>query len=338
MRVVCLAWAQFSDRLDELALALGGSRRNFHAGYLPKYLAPLKYAAFFLATGVYLAMKRPDVVYAQNPPVFCPIACLPYSKLAGKPLLVDHHNIWSVKVFGRSAFTRLFSALERFVARSAFANTVPHVLWKRTLESMSGARVMAIHDYVPKNPFAPDEAVRMGLASSGLVGVASGHQGHPLERVEVEALAAEASTGVTIAVTGPPARLAPRMERLGSLKRVKYLGYLQKGEYERLKASCDFGLNINDEPYTVNHVLYEYAAASLAVISIRRPEIESVFGDSLLYVERSDVSSVSKAIAALSSQPGKLSEYRARMARKFGELSEFHAGELASLRRLITTK
>ncbi len=324
--------------MDELSRAVGGERKNFSLGYLPRYLAPFKYLLFFAATQVYLFSTRPDVVYAQNPPVFCPLACVPYCSLSRKKLIVDHHNVWSVKSFGGSFLSSAFMALERVAASTAFANTVPHSVWKERLSEMSGRRVTVVHDFLEKNPFRRDEAVRSVVASSGLVGIASGHQGLPLERVEVEAKAAEQSPGVTLAITGPPKRLAPRIQALGVLHNVKYLGYLPKEQYERLKASSDFGLNISDEPFTVNHILFEYAAASLPTISIRRDVIEAVFGDSLVYVDRCDATMVAERIRAFVESPALLAEWRERTAKHYGELAAMREVELSTLKDLISSK
>lgn len=338
MKIVCLAWAPFSDRLDELARAVGGERKNIQMGYLPRYLAPLKYLLFFGLTQAYLFRERPDVVYAQNPPAFCPLACVPYSKLTGKKLVVDHHNIWSVKAFGATRLSSLFRLVEKLLALFADVNTVPHTLWKEGLEEMGARRVLTVHDYLEKNMFRRNDAVRHRVAQSSLIGIASGHQGYPLERIEVEAKSAEDIDGVTVAITGPPQRVGPRVEALGKLRNAKFLGYLPKAEYEELKASSDFGLNITDEPYTVNHVLFEYAAASLPTISTRRPEIEAVFGDSLVYVDRSDVASVSQRLKAFRDDPTFLSECRMRMEAKFSELTLRHEAELVFLKSLITSK
>lgn len=335
MKIACLAWAQFSDRMDELARALGGERKNMGLGYLPRYLAPFKYLLFFAMTQAYLFRRRPDIVYAQNPPVFCPVACIPYCRTKRKKLVVDHHNIWSVKVFGNSRLALPFRLVERLLALFADVNTVPHEVWRRALLSMSARSVITVHDYVDSNPRTRSQSMRDRVSSVGLIGIASGHQGHPLERVEVEALAAESVSGVTLAITGPPARLAQRIEKLGTLRNVRYLGYLPKEEYEVLKASCDFAMNITDESFTVNHVLFEYAASSLPTISTRKDVIEAVFGDSLLYVDVSNVQSAAKAVGTLAGDPIILERYRARISRRFSELSYIRNEELALLRHLI---
>ncbi len=335
MKVSCLAWAPFSDRLDELAAAVGGERKNFDMGYLPKFAAPAKYLVFMIMTLVYLLRERPDVVYAQNPPPFCPLVCIPYCKATGTKLVVDHHNLWYVKGFAGNPIAPYVRAIEATVGRAADANTVPHSVWRDTLASMGGRRVVTVHDYVPRNPYDRSEEVRRPISSRGVIGIASGHQGVPQERVESEARAAEMVTGVTLAITGPPERLGPRVRALGQLRNVKFLGYLPKDGYERLKASCDFGLSVSDEPNTVNHVLFEYAAASLPTISSRRREIEAVFGDSLVYVDSSDPSAVAERIAWLIETPSRLAEYRGRISDRFERLTREREAEIGSLRALI---
>jgi glycosyltransferase involved in cell wall biosynthesis len=321
--------------MDELAKAIGGERKNIQLGYLPRYLAPFKYVIFFLMTQVYLLKERPRVVFAQNPPVFCPLACVPYCKLTNAKLVVDHHNVWSVKVFGQSRLSSQFRTLERLLALSADANTVPHSVWQHELLRLGAKRVLMVHDYVSLNESARSKDIREDISKMGLIGIASGHQGYPQERVEAEALAAESVEGVTLAITGPPQRLVPRIEKLGSLRNVRYLGYLPKVDYERLKASCDFALNISDEPFTLNHVLFEYAAASLPTISTRRDVIEDVFGDSLLYVDVSDAEPVAARLRELTGSPVLLQEYKSRIKLRFSELTELHKSELAELLKHI---
>jgi hypothetical protein len=321
--------------MDELARDLGAERKNFDLGNVPKFLAPLKYFVYFWMTQVFLFSSRPAVVYCQNPPVFAPLACIPYCSVTGSRLVIDHHNVWSVKAFGTSALSGAFKALEHLAARYAFLNTVPHDYWKAVIHEEFSGHVLTVHDCVQRNPSSRSETMRRRVASSGLIGIASGHQGISLERVETEAMGVERVQGVTLAMTGPPERLGPRLTRLGSLRKVKFLGYLPKVEYEELKASCDFGLNITDEPFTVNHTLFEYAAASLPIISTKSEVIEAVFGDSILYVEKSDAEAVAEKVKTFAQDPSSLAQYRERITRRFEELAVSGEHERALLRSLL---
>lgn len=334
MRVTALVWAPFGHRMDELAAAVGGRRVSITLLYGPRYLAPLRYLALFFRTLILLAVEGPDVVYAQNPPVFCPLTSLIYCRAAGKKLVIDHHSVWRLKTVG-GFVGRALGFLESFVARSADGNTAPHGVWATELARTGARNVLVVRDHVERNPFGRDEMVRRKYAQTPLIAIAS-HGGHPLERIEAEVTAASQFESLTLIVTGPPSKLAGRLERLPP--NVRYLGMLPMDDYLRLKASCDFALNITDEPSTLSHVLFEYAASALPVVSSRQAVVEDVFGDSLLYVRASDADSVSQGIRVLAGDSARLAEYGSAMSRIFDNLSAARSREVAALEELLTPR
>src|SRR5208282_5727287 len=100
-KTLSILWGPFGDRADELAEAIGAERVSITLLYGPRYFAPIRYLVLFFRTLVILFQKQPDVVYAQNPPVFCPLTCLLYCRFTGARLIVDHHSIWRVKTLGK---------------------------------------------------------------------------------------------------------------------------------------------------------------------------------------------------------------------------------------------
>lgn len=330
--MLCLAWAPFGHRMDELAEIVGGVRVSLTVLYGPRYLAPIRYLALTFWTLLVLFVRAPDVVYAQNPPVFCPLASLLYCRMANARLVIDHHSIWSVKTFGNSLLSRAIGMLERFVARAAHANTVPHAVWGRMLEEMNARNVGVIHDFVRKNRHARDDSIRKRYSLGRIMAIAS-HGGHPLERIEEEAAAVALNGSVTLLVTGPPEKLRHRIgERLPA--NVRYLGLLEREEYEKLKASADFAVNVTDEPYTLSHVLFEYAASSIPVISTRQTVVEQVFGDSLLYVDSSRVQDVADRIFDFTKDDIRRL-YTDRILRKYAELEAESGVELRKLKEVV---
>lgn len=319
--------------MDELSAAIGGARVDITFLYGPRYFAPLRYLVLSLRTLILLTVRRPDVVYAQNPPVFCPLVSLLYCRAAGISLAVDHHSVWRVKTFG-GFVGRMIGFLESFVARSASLNTAPHRVWGRELASMGAGRILVVHDFVKRNPFGRNQAVRDRYAATPLIAIAS-HGGHPLERLEAEAGAASRMQGLTLLFTGPPSKLARRLKDLPP--NVRYLGLLPLDEYQRLKASCDFAVNITDEPYTLSHVIFEFVASSLPVVSSRQRVVEETFGDSLSYVEDSSPSRVAVELSRLAGDPRLLMEYRIRVSRLYDKLLERRESETRELNRSLSS-
>jgi glycosyltransferase involved in cell wall biosynthesis len=319
--------------MDELGEIVGGTRLNLTVLYGPRYLAPIRYIALLLRTLLVLFVKGPDIVYAQNPPVFCPLVCLLYTRTTRRKLLVDHHSIWSVKTIGRGPVSSVIGWLEGFVARSANANTAPHSRWGRKLTEMRGRGVVVIGDFVNRNPFTRDERLRKKYADTNVIAVAS-HGGHPLERIEVESGAVGSNPSVTLLICGPEEKLRARLSK-GLPENARYLGFLPMEEYLRLKASADFALNITDEPYTLSHVLFEYAASSLPMVSSKQPVVEEVFGESIIYADSSNVREVSEKVKQFADDPGTMTEYKRRIMTKYEELERRRNDELGRLRRIV---
>lgn len=328
MKVIALSWAPFGHRMDELSRAVGGVRVSITLLYGPRYFAPLRYLALFIRTLLLLAVESPDVVYAQNPPVFCPLACLLYCRAAGRVLVIDHHSVWRLKTIG-GVLGRGIGFLEALVASSAGLNSSPHAVWAKKLRAMGASKVMVVHDFVEKNPFAPDRKFRDRYAATPFLVIAS-HGGHPLEGVEAEVAAASRVDGLTLLVTGPPNKLAGRLKNLPA--NVKYLGLLPMEDYLRLKASCDLALNITDEPFTLSHVIFEYISSGLPVVSSRQQVVEEAFGDSLAYVRSSSRADVESVLKDLIGNPARLAELRRKSGSKFQSLQSQSEAELDRLR------
>jgi len=334
-KVLVILWAPFGFRASELAKELDAQVASITFLYGPRYFAPIRYLVLFFRSMFLLAQTRPDVVYAQNPPIFCPLTCLLYCRLTGARLVIDHHAIWSVKTMGgKSPLSRGIAFLERAVSRAADASTTPHSMWGRMLVEMGARNVLVYHDFVPKSQRWPDETLKRQMAEGPILAIAS-HGGHPLERLEVEAAAVgrEREAGVSLVISGPTEKLATRFASLALPPNVKYAGFLKRDVYESLKASADFALNITDEPYTLSHVLFEFVANSLPVISSKQPVVEELFGGSLLYSD-STVEDVAEKVGQLCSGPAR-AEWSAKVRAKQEQLTAMHEEEVAALIGLV---
>lgn len=329
-----ILWGPFGFRADELAQEVGAERVSITFLYGPRYFAPVRYLALFFKTLIILFSRRPSVVFAQNPPVFCPMTCLLYCRMTGARLIVDHHSIWKVKTLGGGPVSRVIGSLEGVVARASFANTAPHSFWARKLEEMGARRVEVVHDFVPRNDHVRDDALRSSLAGGRTVAVSS-HGGHPLERMESESAAVGRVPSVELLITGPTEKLERRLPASALPGNVRYLGFLPRETYETLKASADFALNVTDEPYTLSHVLLEFAASSLPVISSRQEVVEAFFGDALLYLDSTSAADVAERVEEFL-DPAVREDYTRRISRFYEGLASAREAEVGRLRSLVS--
>lgn len=321
--------------MEEISAEIGGRKAIFSFLYGHMYLAPLRYVVLFLKTVILLIQIRPDVVYAQNPSVFCPLSCLGYCKIWNKKLIIDHHAVWSIKTFSSGALSRIIGKLERYVVKRAYANTTPHALWARELERMGARNALTIYDYVAKKNVPRDLGIRSKYANRKEYLVLAPHGGHPLERIENEAEAVGNMESTCLLISGPPSKLKTRVEKMHRYPNVSYIGFLPMEEFERIKASIDLGLCITDEPYTLSHSLLEFAAYSVPSISSDQEAVRLLFGDSLVYTKSTDPKDIRGAIESLVEDPNVMHEYRDRIIKKEEELVFRRNLEIEKLRKLI---
>ena len=320
-KVLCLVWAPFSPRMDELAAELDAKRVNMTILYGHRQLAPLRYLILFAATAFLLLKERPSVVYTQNPPIFCPLSCLPFCKIWRRKLMIDHHAVWSTKTLGKRFLGRSIRRIEKFVSSRAFANTSPHPMWSRELEELGAKQVVTIYDYVPKSAVSRSQGIHDKYSEGKNFLVLAPHGGHPLERLESEIEAARSIDAVMLLLSGPETKLRKRLDGISFPVNAKYIGFIEKNEYKILEASIDIGLSVTDEPYTLSHALLEFASCSIPIVSSKQPPVSALFGDSILYVDSSDPRDVVTSIQTAIESPGLLRSYAEKIAKKHNEMT-----------------
>ena len=145
-------WAPSSRRLEELSEVFGGVVWRSHILFRLKVSAPLKYFFQAVKTLIFLTSEKPDVVVAQNPPIFAPLTCLVYARLTRRTIWIDHHCVWSEKNV-RQPFLREFVRLiEAVCCRNADLNTAPNEFWAAEIKKLGGeAEALAMVDFVNKS-------------------------------------------------------------------------------------------------------------------------------------------------------------------------------------------
>jgi glycosyltransferase involved in cell wall biosynthesis len=334
-KILCLVWAPYSGRMEELSAEIGGRKAIFSFLYGHMYLAPLRYVVLFLKTMILLARVRPDIVYAQNPSVFCPLSCLGYCKIWNRKLIIDHHAVWSIKTFSTGVLSRIIRRLERYVVRRAYANTTPHALWAKELERMGARNILTIYDYVAKKNGKKDLQIRTKYAQGKQYLALAPHGGHPLERIENETEAVRNIESLRLLISGPPSKLKARLDKMSNYPNVSYIGYQPMEEFEKIKASIDIGLCITDEPYTLSHSLLEFAAYSTPTISSDQEAVRILFGDSIIYTKSTEPKDIQSAIERLLGDSNVMHDYASRIMKKEEELAFRRNLEIEELRKLI---
>ncbi len=317
--------------MDNIAQLISGRRVTLTVLFGKKALAPLRYVALTIATVILLAVSRPRVVVAQNPPIFCPLACLIYTQIWRASLLVDHHSIWSKKSI-RGLLGKLLAYLERFVAVKAEVNIVPHSIWAEEVSRMGVGSVLTLIDYVEPHASTEVSGYVPPVGGQYLYLVMAVHGGHPHERLESEIAAVKTLDDVALLLTGPPSKISRRVKSAShGVKNVFYLGILPRADYESVKRSVHFALSISDEYETIPHAVHEFASLGKPVIAVRNRALHGLFDDAILYAENSEPATVREAIVQLIGTPGALRKHEEMLRRKYDELKEIRKKQESAL-------
>lgn len=319
--------------MDELAEALGAERKDLTFLFGPRYLAPIRYVVLFFRTGFVLLKKRPEVIVAQNPPIFLALTCFPYCKLWKKRLFIDHHAVWSTKTLGKGFIGKNIRRLERYASSHVQGNTTPHPAWTRELTELGARNVLTVYDHVGVVPSAK-ENIREKYSLREKV-VLAPHGGHPLEQIEAEIEAMRKIDSVSLIISGPESKMKKRIEKIKLPSNVIYAGFLPKSEYQQLESAVDIGLSVTDEPFTLSHSLLEFASLGIPIISSRQSVVEELFGDSVMYVESSKPKDVELALRTLATDNELLTHYKEKIRNKYKELEMERTISVERLRKMI---
>jgi len=88
-----IAWTRYHRRSELLAQHLGATLHFIYNGRLGKlWQTPVRYLVQARRTWRVLRQERPDVVFVQNPPIFCALVASLYARRYGARYVIDSHT------------------------------------------------------------------------------------------------------------------------------------------------------------------------------------------------------------------------------------------------------
>jgi glycosyltransferase involved in cell wall biosynthesis len=279
-RVVCIAWAKRSSRLDEISGSVGGTPIKISLLSGRRFLAPIRYLYLGIRTCSILLGADADVVIAQNPPIFCALSAY-IAVRSGRRLIIDHHSLAGERNgwLNRAVLGRV----EEWLARKALVNTVIHEGYAEVLERM-GARSLVLYDAPPvmevhRRGGKDQDKGRKDFTIVCPLG------GHPDEEVDSLIEAVERVEGVRLVITGKWA--SPR--DLRDHPNIEYAGFVPSEDYAKIISEADLGVCLlKGNEMTLPYVLFEFASAELPFL-VSSTRTTSRLGDTFLVKNSEDL-------------------------------------------------
>jgi glycosyltransferase involved in cell wall biosynthesis len=223
-KITFITWALFQRRSELLAQHLKATAHFIYFGHKGNLLqAPVRFPVQAWRTWRVLRNERPDVVFVQNPPIFCALVACLYARCYGARYVIDSHTgaflspkwRWSV-------------GLHRILSRGALT-TIVHNESQGEIVGRWACRYLVLGftpiDYPAGECFPLSEKLNVAVVSSF-------EEDEPIEAMFE---AAGRLPDVTFYVTGDPVRVPPHVaarkpencRMTGFLPYDRYLGLLR---------------------------------------------------------------------------------------------------------------
>ena len=270
--MIFIAWTRYNRRSDLLAQHLGARMHHLPYGRHGALLqAPLRYLVLAIRTWRILRRERPDVVFVQNPPIFCVLTVWCYAWLHGARYVIDSHTAAFL-----SPKWRWSLGLHRWLSRRAVTTIVTN-RQLRDLVAGWGCHTSVI-GFTPASYPAGDA---FPLAGSFNVGVVStGAEDEPLDVVFE---AARGLPDVMFYVSGDTRRVDPAV-LAHKPANCQLTGYLPYGQYVGLLRGVDVVIDLTTRDHTLLLGAFEAVSLGTPLIISDWPVLRDYFSEGAIHI------------------------------------------------------
>ncbi len=286
-----IIWAPYCKRADILSQFMNCDPVFINSlikgrGYIWYLFFWIDYLFKSTQTLRYLFKYKPDIVFAQSPPSFCPMVCWIYCKLYKKKLVVDAHN---------SAFEPPWVNIPMFfsVLKSASAVIIHNYELESFLKNKySSIKFHTLHDKIPDFDF-PEKSVFQKY----ILFIVSFSNDEPIEEAlgAFENICKYANLNIQFKITGNFKKNLTLYKRFEKVRGIEFLGYIDEDRYLDILNNA-FGV------ITLSKRRMVQLCASVESIGVNIPLIISdsktnrrLFSKGAIFA-KSDVSAIQKAI------------------------------------------
>jgi hypothetical protein len=239
MKITFIVWARYHRRSELLAQHLDANIFYITYGQKGRLLHTMvKYPIQALKTWRILYRERPDVIFVQNPPIFCALAVFICTSLSSASYVIDSHTgAFVTPGWGR------FLKLHRWLSRRALATIVHNVEQEKIVKGW-GCRYCVI-GFTPGD-YSNGETVHLDRNFSIAV-ISDFNPDDPLAEIFE---AAVSLTDVSFYITGDSKRI-PDSLLMRKPENCHLTGYLSYPKYIGLLKGVDAVMDLVNRDYTL---------------------------------------------------------------------------------------
>ncbi len=272
MRSTFIAWTRYNRRSDLLARHLGATMHHVYYGQHGRWIqAPVRYLVQAVQTWRILRRERPEIVFVQNPPIFCALIALLYARRHGARYVVDSHTAAFL-----SQKWRWSLGLHRVLSRQAVTTIVTNA-WLQEVVNGWGCHAFVL-GFVPAEYPIGDDFPLNGRFHVAVVSTFA--EDEPLDIVFE---AASRLPGVSFYVTGDSNRITSRLLALKP-PNCHLTGYLPYGRYVGLLRRVDAVIDLTTRDHTLLMGAFEAISLGTPLIVSDWPVLRDYFSQGTVHV------------------------------------------------------
>lgn len=240
---------------------------------LPRWI---KHPWMAIRTVALLMVRRPQVLFAQNPSIVLSSLAVIYGKLSRCTVVIDSHNAGLFPLEGRNT---ALNRVARWILRWADLTLVTNDNLRRYVEQQGG-RSVVVPDPLPD--FSVTATARPGDGFR-VVFICTWAEDEPWQQVLDAALQVQ-DLGVVIVITG---RFAKRIAADSAPANVVLTGFISDSEFQQTVADADAVMVLTTRADCLNCGAYEAVALEKPLLLSDSRALREYFDEGVLYTDNS---------------------------------------------------
>ncbi|UCG08960.1 MAG: hypothetical protein JSV83_10055 [Desulfobacterales bacterium] len=320
LKIVFIAWIRKARARRTANIASALAAKDYYVEYLRGtsfILLPVRYLVQSIKTLAILHREKPDVIFAQNPPIVAPLIAHLYSKINRALIIIDSHT---------GAFTDFgwLIRLHKYLSRRALMTIVTNKDLQELVHSW-GANAFVLEDRLP-------ELLSVKLTNKynrfSICVINTFSDDEPIEEIFK---AAKNIPDCDFYVTGRISRANPKIIK-NKPTNVLLTDFLSEPAYIDLLNKVDAIMVLTKRDLTMVCGAYESIAVEKPLITSDWPVLRNYFSQGTLYVDNTPASIV-KAVQEVKLRKAELRNEIAALKKKLVPLWNQKFAELVNYMR-----
>jgi len=295
MRTLYLIWAPHERHSESFAKHYGTEIIFVHYfQYMRPIWSPLKYPLMAVKTIVDLIKRKPELVFAMTPPLFCVLFVYLYSFFTGTHFIIDSHTGSLIS----PPWCTVFRPLHRFLCKKAVVTIVTNDHLASVVQSWGGKTLII----TPPISFPKVECHSL-KAEKNLLVVNTFSSDEPVKEI---LQAARKCPEVHFHISGNLTKAHPKMIQ-ESPANVRFTGFIPYLEYFALLKSVDGVISMTTRDHTLQSGGEEALFMGKPLITTRFPYLMNFFNKGTVYADPT-TESITKSVLELFENRDRLTE------------------------------